>query len=200
MNPLPEPQFLPGGEIVINQPPRGQIVRNHSPRASAAGDIENGIEDLAAAITRRASHFASLGEALTDDIPLSIRNIAGIRSSLWHPKFCTTKYIQCTAFLSCSFSATYAFPIVMQTFFTASKRPSVSRNCPLRFQASKCFILPRHRPHFAQNRRSQTHRTIESRHGRKVEGGVTRLNPYRESVRLADPRGHFLQSSTVNVH
>ena len=99
----------------------GQIVRNHSPRASAAGDIENGIEDLAAAITRRASHFASRGEELTDDIPLSIRNIAGIRSSLWHPKFCTTKYIQCTAFLSRSFSAAYAFPIVMQTFFTASQ-------------------------------------------------------------------------------
>lgn len=69
----------------MDDAPRGEIVGQQSPGATAAHPMEYRIEDGALGVTRRSSEELGAGNQGRDELPFKIGEAAGIGLMGWHP-------------------------------------------------------------------------------------------------------------------
>ena len=82
MDPLPGSVLSPGAEVVKRRAPKGQVVRQHPPRAPAPKHVHDGVHHLPARVLdRTASGFRS-GQQRFQQLPLCVTEIAGIGLSV----------------------------------------------------------------------------------------------------------------------
>lgn len=106
IDPLPHPVFLPFGEIIEDDAIWRKVVRQPSPRASLANEIENRIEDITLLIPRWTAQLAAGWKQFANDAPFMVFQVARVRFVLCHPKFsilsgdfCTVKSLGGCRFL-----------------------------------------------------------------------------------------------------
>ena len=86
---LPEPVLAPLGKVVVAQPPRRQVMRQEPPRAPAAHDVEDGIDDQSPVVTRWPSKLWRHRQQRAQERPFNISKITRIRFLVRHPKLST---------------------------------------------------------------------------------------------------------------
>lgn len=104
---LPHSLLLPLGEIIEDDAVGWKLVRQPSPRAALANEIEDPIENVSLFVARRSSKLASRWKQFAYDVPLLFFQITGVRFVLCHPKlsildgcFCTAKSSGACCFLA----------------------------------------------------------------------------------------------------
>src|SRR5262245_25170226 len=75
---LPHSLQSPPPKDTVTGVPVGQIVRHRTPRTTGAIDVENPVDDLASVNGLRRSHFVGRRHQRLNQLPLHIREIAGI--------------------------------------------------------------------------------------------------------------------------
>src|SRR5579859_2546945 len=77
---LDQPGVAPGVEVVADQTPGREVVRQHAPGTAAAGQVEQGIHDVAQVVGAGPAALAALGpvEQVLDVVPLEVGEVAGI--------------------------------------------------------------------------------------------------------------------------
>ena len=75
---LPSAVLLPKPEVVEHDAVWRQIVRQAAPRAAVAGQVQHGVNDLAALILSRASAMLRFRNPRRNPPPLGIRQVGGI--------------------------------------------------------------------------------------------------------------------------
>ncbi len=90
VEPGPHALILPMGEIVPDQFPWRQIVRQHPPRAATADQVEDRIGDRALRVFLRTTGFSCFWNRGIEERPLLIPKVTGIRfraTGIYHPQF-----------------------------------------------------------------------------------------------------------------
>src|SRR5512133_4176132 len=85
---LPDPFALPATEVVVNSAPRRKLMRQQAPRAAAAQDVEDGIDNLASLMHLIGGIWGNRRDQGLHHLPLRIREIGGIGHPTqrhWHP-------------------------------------------------------------------------------------------------------------------
>lgn len=83
---LPRAVLLPKTKIVKDDPVRRQIVRQRPPRASIAGQIQDGVDDFPAGVLCGSPAGLRFGNPRHDPSPLGVREVGGIGVPSHAPK------------------------------------------------------------------------------------------------------------------
>jgi hypothetical protein len=92
MHPLPGAILAPLAKVVIDDPPRGQVMGQHAPRAATTQYVEESIQDLALGVFLGPSSGFGLGYEMFDQSPFFIAEISRIRLSRVHARYRTRSH------------------------------------------------------------------------------------------------------------
>ena len=84
MHHRPGPVLAPSPTVVVHDPPRGQIMREHAPGTPRPQEIEDPIQDLALGIRLRTSPRFRLWHQMFDQIPFVISEVGRVWLSRVH--------------------------------------------------------------------------------------------------------------------
>ena len=97
---LPKSLAPPDHEVIIDNPPRRQVVRQQPPGTTAADRIKDGVEDVSLAIARRSPKELRLGEQRFEKFPFAMGEAAWVGFLSWHLKLSTSSGQKSTAIIS----------------------------------------------------------------------------------------------------
>jgi hypothetical protein len=81
MHHLPRAIQAPLAKVVIDDPPRRQVMRQHPPRTAAAQQIEDGVEDFPLGIGLGPAPWFGVGHQMLDQVPFFVTEIRRVRLS-----------------------------------------------------------------------------------------------------------------------
>ena len=76
VHPFPCPIQSPGAEVVVDGLPGREVVRQQSPGATAANDVEDGVQDLAGTVRLGTPSSVREGEVRFEEGPLFVGEVA----------------------------------------------------------------------------------------------------------------------------
>jgi hypothetical protein len=79
MHQLPGAVLAPLLKVMVDDPPRGQIMGQHAPGTATAQQIEDAVEDLALGVFFRSAPGFRLGHEMFNQVPFFIAEIGRIR-------------------------------------------------------------------------------------------------------------------------
>jgi len=110
-------------EVIVNGGPWSEVVRQHPPRTTATGHIQNSVDDPPEINRTRTSTRFSFRQQWHDQLPLAIRQVGRVAFCI-HSLFIGRKH----AFLDFS----YTLSGVISSFSTCADQPSFRSATPCR--------------------------------------------------------------------
>jgi hypothetical protein len=92
MHQLPGAILAPLAKVVIDDPPRGQVMGQHALGAATTQYVEERIQDLALGVCLGPSSGFGLGDEMFDQSPFFIAEISRIRLSRVHARYRTRSH------------------------------------------------------------------------------------------------------------
>jgi hypothetical protein len=83
----PRAVLAPLTKVVIDDAPRGQVMRQHPPGTAAAQQIEDGVEDVPLGVGLGTAPRFGVGHEMLEHVPFFVTEIGRLRLSWVHASF-----------------------------------------------------------------------------------------------------------------
>lgn len=74
----------PRPKVMVDDPPWGQVMRQHAPGAAAAQEIEEGVQDFTLRVRFRSAAWSGFGNQMFDQDPRCVTEVGRVRWSCLH--------------------------------------------------------------------------------------------------------------------